>query len=106
MLIELREYTVRPGKRDEWVKMMEEEIIPFQIQNGITVLGSWIVEDDEGLYIWMRRFEDEEDRKKKYEAVYESDHWKNNLLPRVVELVDREKHRVKRLVGTGMSPIR
>jgi len=106
MLIELREYTVRPGKRDAWVKMMEEEIIPFQIQNGIVVLGSWAVEDDEGVYIWMRRFEDEADRVKKYEAVYESDHWKNNLLPRVVELVDREKHRVKRLIGTKMSPIR
>ena len=93
MLIELREYTVRPGKRDEWVKMMEEEIIPFQIQNGIAVLGSFVCEDNDGIYVWMRRFESEEDRVKKYEAVYESDHWKNNLLPKVVGLVDREKHR-------------
>ena len=26
---ELRQYFVRPGKMDEWVKIMEEEIIPF-----------------------------------------------------------------------------
>ncbi len=105
MLIELREYTVHPGKRDEWVKMMEEEIIPFQVQNGIAVLGSFVAEDNDAIYIWMRRFEDEADRVKKYEAVYESDHWKNDLLPRVQGLVDREKHRITRLVPTGLSAI-
>jgi hypothetical protein len=26
---ELRQYFVRPGKMNEWVKIMEEEIIPF-----------------------------------------------------------------------------
>jgi hypothetical protein len=30
MLFELRQYRMRPGKKDEWVKLMEEEIIPFQ----------------------------------------------------------------------------
>lgn len=105
MLIELREYTVQPGKRDEWVKMMEEEIIPFQIQNGIAVLGSFIAENNDDTYIWMRRFDDEADRVKKYAAVYESDHWKNVLLPKVVGLVFREKHRITRLVPTHLSPI-
>ncbi len=105
MLIELREYTVRPGKRDEWVKMMETEIIPFQIQNGIAVLGSFVCDDNESIYVWMRRFEDEADRVKKYEAVYESDHWKNVLLPKITPLVDREKHRITRLIPTKLSPM-
>jgi len=30
---ELRQYKVRPGKIDERVKIMEEEIIPFQVSN-------------------------------------------------------------------------
>lgn len=105
MLIELREYTAYPGKRDAWVKMMEEEIIPFQIQNGIAVLGSFVVEDQPDKYVWIRRFASEEERVKKYEAVYESDHWKNVLLPKVVTLVDREKHRITRLHATPLSPI-
>lgn len=105
MLIELREYTVHPGKREAWVKMMEEEIIPFQIQNGVAVLGSFIVEDQPDKYIWIRRFASEEERVKKYEAIYESDHWKDVLLPRVVTLVDREKHRITRLNATPLSPI-
>jgi len=105
MLIELREYTVRPGKMEEWVKMMEEEIIPLQIQNGIAVLGSFVCEDNDGIYVWMRRFEDEADRAAKYAAVYENEHWKTNLLPKVQDLVDREKHRITRLVPTRLSAI-
>ncbi len=105
MLIELREYTVYPGKRDEWVKMMEEEIIPFQIKNGVVVLGSFVCDDQENIYVWIRRFESEADRVKKYEAIYESDHWKDVLLPRILPLVDREKHRITRLLPTKMSPL-
>jgi len=31
MLFELRQYRIKDGLRDEWVKLMEEKIIPFQI---------------------------------------------------------------------------
>lgn len=105
MLYELREYTVQPGKREAWVKMMEEEIIPFQVQNGIVVLGSFVGEDNADTYVWIRRFENEAERVQKYAAVYESDHWKTDLLPRVQELVFREQHRITRLTPTKMSPL-
>ena len=29
MLFELRQYHIRPGQRDNWVKCMEEAIIPL-----------------------------------------------------------------------------
>jgi hypothetical protein len=29
MFFELRQYRVKPGQRERWVKFMEEEIIPF-----------------------------------------------------------------------------
>ena len=32
MFFELRQYHIRPGQRDKWVKCMEEEIIPFQVK--------------------------------------------------------------------------
>jgi hypothetical protein len=31
VIVELRQYHLRPGQRDNWVKCMEEEIIPFQV---------------------------------------------------------------------------
>ena len=43
---ELRQYHVRPGKMAEWVKIMEEEIIPFQISKGMVITGSFSGETD------------------------------------------------------------
>src|ERR1700704_4881500 len=56
---ELRQYHVRPGKMNEWVKIMEEEIIPFQIAKGMVICGSFRGETDESTYIWLRRFNSE-----------------------------------------------
>ena len=49
---ELRQYHVRPGKMNEWVKIMEEEIIPFQVSKGMVICGSFRGETDEfGLHL-------------------------------------------------------
>ena len=41
------------------------------------------------LYIWMRRFESEEEREQLYQAVYENDHWKTEIDPKIPEMIDR-----------------
>src|SRR5262249_26549924 len=47
---ELRQYKVRPGKMDAWVKIMEEEIIPFQVSKGLVICGSFRGETDDSVY--------------------------------------------------------
>jgi dTDP-4-dehydrorhamnose reductase len=106
MLFELRQYRVLPGKRDDWVKMMEEHIIPFQSSKGMVIVGSWVAEEDPDQYVWIRRFEDEQERERLYEAVYQSDTWRNEIAPRVSELLDREKMVVTRLLPTTKSVLR
>jgi len=54
---ELRQYKVLPGKIDEWVKIMEQEIIPFQVSKGMVICGSFRGETDNSVYVWLRRFE-------------------------------------------------
>ena len=76
---ELRQYFVRPGKMDEWVKIMEEEIIPFQVSKGMVICGSFRGETDDSAYIWIRRFNSEAEREAQYKAVYETDHWKTKI---------------------------
>ncbi len=70
---ELRQYKIRPGKMDEWIQFMEGTILPFQISKGMVVTGSYRGEEDDSVYIWMRRFESEEQREQLYKTVYESD---------------------------------
>lgn len=100
---ELRQYKVLPGKMDDWVEMMETEIIPFQISQGMVITGSYRGEEDESVYIWLRRFESEAQREELYAAVYESDHWKTVIGPRVPDHIDREAIQVTRIVPTPKS---
>lgn len=102
---ELRQYKVLPGRLAGWVKMMEEEIIPFQIAKGMVICGSFQGETDESVYIWLRRFESEEQRKALYAAVYESDTWKNDIGPRVPEYLDRSAMVITRIVPTPHSTV-
>ncbi len=106
MLFELRQYRAKAGKREEWVRFMEDVIIPFQASKGMVIVGSFIAEQEEDLYVWIRRFDDEEDRKRLYAAVYESDFWKNEISPKVPELLDREKTVITRLNPTPKSVLR
>ena len=103
MFYELRQYSIHPGRMVEWVEFMEKDIIPFQVSKGMVITGSWRGEEDDTVYVWMRRFESEAERERLYEAVYQSDYWKNEVAPRVTELMDRSAIRVTRIVPTPRS---
>ncbi len=106
MFFELRQYRLRPGKREEWIEYMEGEIIPFQISKGMVVVGSFVGEQEEDLYVWIRRFDSEEQREQLYAAVYEDEHWTSVIGPKVGTLIDRDKIVVQRIEPTPRSVIR
>jgi len=105
MLFELRQYRMRPGQRDNWVRLFEDEIVPFQTSKGMQIVGSWAGEGDSDAFIWVRRFESEAERERLYKEVYESDHWKTKIAPRTPDLLDREKMVVTRMNPTPKSAI-
>jgi hypothetical protein len=105
MFFELRQYRCRPGQRERWVKFMEQTIIPFQTSKGMVIVGSWVGENEDDLYIWMRRFESEAEREQLYKAVYETDAWKA-LVPQIDEMLDRDKIVVTRIEATPKSVLR
>lgn len=103
MFYELRRYNINEGKMDEWVRFMEETIIPFQVSKGMVIAGSFRGEDDT-TYVWLRRFASEAERERLYEAVYQTDHWKNEIAPRVAELMQPDIE-VTRIVPTPHSVV-
>ncbi len=105
MFFELREYRIKDGKRERWVKLMEEQIIPFQVSRGMVAVASFVATEDPDLYVWIRRFASEEERERQYKDVYESDYWQNEIKPESDEMLDRERMRITRLEATPKSVI-
>ena len=100
---ELRQYKVLNGQMENWLKVMQEEIIPFQVAKGMVIAGSFRGEEDESIYVWIRRFENEKKREELYSAVYESEVWKNDISPRLSTMLDRDAMVVTRLSPTKLS---
>jgi len=91
-IFELRQYTIKEGQLDRWVEWMDTVLIPFQRSCGMVVVGSWFVRES-NQYVWIRRFESEEERKRQYAAAYENDWWKNEALHIVAEMLNRDTGR-------------
>lgn len=106
MFFELRQYRTLPGKRDEWVKIMEERIIPGQTAAGAVIVGSFVGAEEDNLYVWIRRFESEEQFQAFSKAYYGSDEWKNELQPKAGEMLDRSGMVVTRIEATAKSVLR
>ena len=106
MLFELRQYRIKDGLRDEWVKLMEEKIIPFQILKGVVVVGSFIASEEDNLYVWIRRFGSEAERKRLYDEIYASEFWIKGVKPAADKMLDRESILNTVLEATPKSVIR
>jgi len=105
MLFELRRYVCKPGKRAAWVDMMETRIIPLQIAKGMSIVGSFVDEEDADVYVWIRRFDSEEERVRLYAAVYQSEEWTEGIAPLVGDFLDRDRIQVTRLSPTAVSSL-
>ncbi|MFC3815506.1 NIPSNAP family protein [Lysobacter sp. GCM10012299] len=57
-VIELRQYTLRPGRRDDLVELFEREFIEPQEAVGMHVIGQFRDLDDDNRFVWMRGFAD------------------------------------------------
>ncbi len=105
MFFELRQYRMRAGQYETWVRYMDEVIIPFQQSKGMCIAGSF-VDEENGRYVWIRRFADEAERERQYAAVYDNDFWRDEVAPRVGELIDRDGTEVSILRATPRSYLR
>jgi hypothetical protein len=101
-IFELRQYDIFEGQLDRWVEWMDSVLIPFQRSVGMVVVGSWY-SHEKSQYIWIRRFESEEERKRLYKAVYEHEYWLNEAVHIVAEMLDRETGRT--ITDMSASPM-
>lgn len=73
--IELRQYAMKPGRRDELITLFEREFIETQTAAGIRLIGQFRDLDQPDRFVWMRGYPDQAARKPALNAFYNSDHW-------------------------------
>src|SRR5260370_27885156 len=66
-IVELRQYTLHPGKRDALIDLFEREFIETQEAVGIKVIGQFRNIDDPDRFVWLRCFRDMASRAKAFQ---------------------------------------
>ena len=87
-LVEIRLFTVSPGRRDEFDRVSREGTIPMMRRWGITVLDHGPCLNDENGYFLVRAFESEEQRVEGAKEFYASAEWEENYEELVMGMID------------------
>ena len=74
-VLELRQYRMVPGRRDDFVDIFDREFVESQEALGVEVLGQFRDLGNPNRYVWIRRFPDMESRKASLEAFYDGPVW-------------------------------
>lgn len=74
-VFELRQYAMRPGRRDDLIALFEREFVQTQEAAGIRLIGLFRDLDRPDRFVWMRGYPDQAARKPALNAFYNSDHW-------------------------------
>lgn len=69
-VIDLRQYTLYPGTRDEFIELYDRELVETQEACGMRIIGQFRDLGDPNRFVWMRGFPDMPSREKALNAFY------------------------------------
>lgn len=90
MIVELRQYTLRPGRRDELIDLFERAFVESQEAVGIDLIGQFRDLDDPDRFVWLRGFPDMEARRRSLEAFYGGPVWRAHREAANATMVDSD----------------
>ena len=88
MIVEVRSYRIKPGKRDEFIKMFETRAVPAQRTYRIQIVGPLLDVENPNKFVFLRSFPSLEERERMKDAFYGGDVWKNELEAFAMPLLD------------------
>jgi hypothetical protein len=75
MIVELRRYALRAGRRDELIDLFDRELVETQEEAGMAVLGQFRDLDRPDQFVWLRGFPDMRSRRTGLAAFYSGPVW-------------------------------
>ena len=79
MIVEVRSYRIKPGRRDEFIKLFESRAIPAQRSYGMKIVGPMLDVENPNKFVFLRSFPSLEERDRMKDAFYGGDLWKKEL---------------------------
>jgi hypothetical protein len=77
-VVELRQYTLHPGRRDELIELFEREFVEAQETAGMELIGTFRDARRDDRFVWLRAFPDMDARKQSLTDFYEGSVWKKH----------------------------
>ena len=104
-ILELRQYTLHPGRRDELIELFDREFVETQEAVGIQVIGQFYDLDHPNRFVWLRGFNDMPAREHSLTAFYSGPVWKAHREAANATMIDSDNVLLLRLVhpGSGFS---
>ncbi|HZF78174.1 MAG TPA: NIPSNAP family protein, partial [Rubrivivax sp.] len=87
-VIELRQYTLHPGRRDALIELFEREFIETQNAVGLRVLGIFCDAERDDRFVWLRGFTDMVARQRGLQAFYGGPVWQAHRTAANATMVD------------------
>src|SRR5262245_19142049 len=74
-VVELRQYTLKPGQRDTLIKLFERHFVESQEAAGMTLVGQFRDRHRDDRFVWLRGFSSMESRHQALETFYGGPVW-------------------------------
>jgi hypothetical protein len=74
-VVELRQYTLKPGRRERLIDVFDGHLIEGQEAAGMTIIGQFRDLDRPDMFVWMRGFDGMDARKSALTAFYDGPVW-------------------------------
>jgi NIPSNAP len=88
VIIELRTYRAKPGRRDEFVRLFRTKLSPGYAAYGMRVVGPFLSIDDPDTCFVMRAFPDRSSHEPMKARFHDGDVWRNELKHLLLPLLD------------------
>jgi NIPSNAP protein len=89
-VVELRQYTLHPGKRDVLIDLFDREFVETQEALGVKIIGQFRDLDHPDRFVWLRGFRDMPSRAKALRDFYGGPVWKTHREAANATMIDSD----------------
>jgi len=89
MIIEMRTYRTRPGRRAEFLEIFSTRSVPAHVEIGMKILGPFLSIEDPDTFFFMRGFPDLASRELMKAKFYEGGLWKCELEQALMPMLEK-----------------